>query len=535
MPARTVVFTSVSDWGVYVQDVARRIAVISGECKLEIDEDEYVDSFKTGLMEVTKAWAGGMSFSAICEMTDHFEGCVIRSLKSLEELLNDLIRVAKNMGCLEIEEKFQNYFLDQKPIHSFWQLPSKEQSDDKEKEFITSIDEYIEDSGSNSPKNSNSFPIDPIDSLKEKILLLQQLSEYVNQESSNSQPVNPPDNDITNSVYNQISELNDSNQNLKNDSNELNEHKMSRAPLHSQFEPKFSSKNKKMLPTIEKTALKNLDLIKVSNKNCNYKTDDIISEESKISNFCQSTDFLIHNLYFDGISQFLQNPNTLLFEIKSNWGGVISSFSSSFHVGSGCEDPKLYWHAIEASKFAFSEAMRIGYSPYLLDIGGGFPGADDSPVSFKLISEYINSGLATFFPGGDFPYLQVISEPGRFFVASAYTLVTRVVSVRQSSSKMMYYLNDGVYGAFNCVMYDHATLAPLCQRGLDFSKMYKCDLWGPTCDSIDCICEGVEMPLLSVDDLIVFKNMGAYTLVAASKFNGMNRAKCLYLNDAIIR
>ena len=30
------------------------------------------------------------------------------------------------------------------------------------------------------------------------------------------------------------------------------------------------------------------------------------------------------------------------------------------------------------------------------------------------------------------------------------------------------------------------------------------------------------LPLLNVEDWLIFRNMGAYTLVAASNFNGMN-------------
>ena len=44
------------------------------EAKLEMDEENYVDSFKPHMMDVVHAWCNGASFSQICKMTDIFEG-----------------------------------------------------------------------------------------------------------------------------------------------------------------------------------------------------------------------------------------------------------------------------------------------------------------------------------------------------------------------------------------------------------------------------------------------------------------------------
>lgn len=53
--------------------------------------------------------------------------------------------------------------------------------------------------------------------------------------------------------------------------------------------------------------------------------------------------------------------------------------------------------------------------------------------------------------------LEVIAEPGRYYVESAYTLATAIHGIRNSE----YYINDGVYGSFNCVLYDHASPQPV--------------------------------------------------------------------------
>lgn len=110
----------------------------------------------------------------------------------------------------------------------------------------------------------------------------------------------------------------------------------------------------------------------------------------------------------------------------------------------------------------------------------------------------------------------------------------------------MYYINDGVYGSFNCVLYDHyvpqptlfAKVSDVCQddeKGLIWSiiqnesnEKFSSSIWGPTCDGLDCINTLVEMPKMNIGDWIYWKNMGAYTISAAVQFNGLPFGKPLY-------
>lgn len=45
-------------------------------------------------------------------------------------------------------------------------------------------------------------------------------------------------------------------------------------------------------------------------------------------------------------------------------------------------------------------------------------------------------------------------------------------------------------------------------------------LWGPTCSAVDQIVEKALLPQLHIDDCIIFENMGAYTFVMSTNFNG---------------
>lgn len=89
-----------------MQDIARRIARVTKDAKLCIDEDTYVNSFKPHLMDVIYAWSKGSTFAQVCRMTDVFEGSIIRCMRRLEELLRQMIQAAKCIGNTELENKF---------------------------------------------------------------------------------------------------------------------------------------------------------------------------------------------------------------------------------------------------------------------------------------------------------------------------------------------------------------------------------------------------------------------------------------------
>lgn len=89
-----------------MQELAKRIATVSKEAKLEIDENAYIESFKPHLMDIVYAWSKGASFAHICKMTDAFEGSIIRCMRRLEELLRQMSQAAKVIGNTDLENKF---------------------------------------------------------------------------------------------------------------------------------------------------------------------------------------------------------------------------------------------------------------------------------------------------------------------------------------------------------------------------------------------------------------------------------------------
>ncbi|KAH9918920.1 ornithine decarboxylase [Epithele typhae] len=214
----------------------------------------------------------------------------------------------------------------------------------------------------------------------------------------------------------------------------------------------------------------------------------------------------------------------------------------SFHVGSGCYDPNTFMDALMRARSAFDMGRDAGYKFTLLDIGGGFEDA-----TFERMAAVINEAINVYFPNRKEEGLRIIAEPGRYYVSKAFNLATNIIARRAPPAaddsdladpehpSVMYYINDGVYGAFNCILFDHQTPTPFVlslagsfhvPQGLPLRAS---SVWGPTCDSLDCVCPVTPLPAaLQVGDWLGFENMGAYTVCAASQFNGFEVSKVIY-------
>ncbi|KAL6501313.1 Exosome RNA helicase MTR4 [Orobanche hederae] len=91
-----------------LQDTARKVAKVQLECKVQIDVENFVSSFRPDVMEAVYAWARGSKFYEIMEMTPVFEGSLIRAIRRLEEVLQQLIQAAKSIGETDLEVKFED-------------------------------------------------------------------------------------------------------------------------------------------------------------------------------------------------------------------------------------------------------------------------------------------------------------------------------------------------------------------------------------------------------------------------------------------
>lgn len=205
--------------------------------------------------------------------------------------------------------------------------------------------------------------------------------------------------------------------------------------------------------------------------------------------------------------------------------------SLTFHPGTQCTDP-MAWDAYirTAAEIAREAGVRIAR----LNVGGGFPSHRLSDVAPELeaIFALIDRVSGEAF-GADRPAL--VCEPGRGLVAEAFSLATRVRSVRDEAHV---FLNDGVYGGLSELpligLIDRVEVVDLAttpRAGAPVPRI----VFGPTCDSVDRLPGELPLPAdIEEGDYVIFHGLGAYSTATNTRFNGfgeMEIATALSLRD----
>jgi superfamily II RNA helicase len=90
-----------------VQATARAVCEVLNGCGIATDPLEFVASFDGGLVNVAYAWANGVTFDALTGLCDLFEGSIIRAIRRLSELLDELQSAAKAIGNEELFQKLE--------------------------------------------------------------------------------------------------------------------------------------------------------------------------------------------------------------------------------------------------------------------------------------------------------------------------------------------------------------------------------------------------------------------------------------------
>ncbi|KAK5660160.1 hypothetical protein OQA88_13629 [Cercophora sp. LCS_1] len=210
----------------------------------------------------------------------------------------------------------------------------------------------------------------------------------------------------------------------------------------------------------------------------------------------------------------------------------------SFHVGSGASDPKAFLKAVQDAHLVFRQAETHGFNLKTLDVGGGF--CSDS--SFEQMAGVLREALDDYFPAHS--GINLIAEPGRYYASSAFTLACNIIARRTiedapgrggDDAAYMLYVNDGLYGNFSSIMFDHQhpiakvlrsggrTLYNTAAAESSGANGVEYSIWGPTCDGIDRITESIRFrAALDVGDWLYFEDMGAYTMCSATTFNGFS-------------
>ncbi|XP_016159134.1 PREDICTED: antizyme inhibitor 2 isoform X2 [Ficedula albicollis] len=101
----------------------------------------------------------------------------------------------------------------------------------------------------------------------------------------------------------------------------------------------------------------------------------------------------------------------------------------SFHLGSRGLEPQALAQAVAAAQLVFDMGAELGHHMHLLDIGGGFPGTEDTRAPLEEIAAGINSALDLYFPEGS--GVDIVARPGRYYVTSAFTLAVSITALEE--------------------------------------------------------------------------------------------------------
>lgn len=239
--------------------------------------------------------------------------------------------------------------------------------------------------------------------------------------------------------------------------------------------------------------------------------------------------------------------------LASHHGRSITGIA--FHVGSQATDPGDFEVAFQLAEVARRLLYRSGHEIDCINFGGGFPvdygNIESSQIDSRSSSINLESYLSSLIKFRDRfsekpevsgkqiqinskDAIQWMAEPGRSLVAEAVTLLTSIIGVKTlSDGKPLYTIDDGVYGSFSGRYFpkDHFCFFPIGPTDSSESKKIAVPsmICGPSCDGGDVLSESQAMPSLKIGSLIQVPMMGAYTSVGASHFNGLEKAKRIWL------
>ncbi len=253
-------------------------------------------------------------------------------------------------------------------------------------------------------------------------------------------------------------------------------------------------------------------------------TFDSASELTKIAQSCPGASVLLRvridntGALVDLNKKFGASPSETVSLLKLAGDVGLNPVGLCFHVGSQTTSAEPYIRALTQCRELFDQARAAGYDLKVLDIGGGYPVPSlvedvDADEMFTEINDKIEEL---------FSETEIWSEPGRFICATAVNMITKVIGVTERNDQAWYFLDEGVYGTFSGVLFDHWAYDFISfKEGIAIPATFA----GPSCDSLDVIaCERLTVPL-AMEDILLVPACGAYSSASATTFNGFSRAQ----------
>ncbi|MDX1443938.1 MAG: bifunctional aspartate kinase/diaminopimelate decarboxylase [Gammaproteobacteria bacterium] len=187
------------------------------------------------------------------------------------------------------------------------------------------------------------------------------------------------------------------------------------------------------------------------------------------------------------------------------------------HVGSGIRDPQA-WQDVALSLARVSEHFP---DARILDLGGGFgvpERRNDIPLDMTAVAERLQEFRDAH------PKFELWVEPGRYLVATAGALLTRVTQLKGKAGAFYVGVDAGMHTLLRPALYGaHHDIVNLSRLG-DTASI-TANVVGPICETGDILGIDRRLPETREGDVLLIGNAGAYGSVMSSDYNlrGMPR------------
>jgi diaminopimelate decarboxylase len=187
----------------------------------------------------------------------------------------------------------------------------------------------------------------------------------------------------------------------------------------------------------------------------------------------------------------------------------------SVHIGSQIRSVEPFRTSVERVGKLVEELRADGLDIRYIDAGGGL-GIEYGKAAFDVeasVREYAEAVQGAAKSVG----AHLLLEPGRFLVAQAGALLTRVLYVKQNGSKTFVITDAGMNDLIRPALYQaHHEIWPVVKSE---RAMQVADVVGPVCESGDFFARDRELAELRAGELVVLLDAGAYGMSLASHYN----------------
>ncbi|MBI4062987.1 MAG: diaminopimelate decarboxylase [Elusimicrobia bacterium] len=203
------------------------------------------------------------------------------------------------------------------------------------------------------------------------------------------------------------------------------------------------------------------------------------------------------------------------------------------HFGSQILDAETFLEVARFSANVVKQLMALGVKLEIINLGGGF-GIPYREEQQPLELETLRRGYGEIFrelraalPAGC-PVPSILLEPGRFLVANAGVILSRVVSIKKDAGRAFCVIDAGMTENLRPALYQarHRAIPVDWSKPTDIFQVV-----GPVCENADILGE-FTLPPVKVGDLMAILDCGAYTSVMATTYNGRLRPAEVLVNGA---